>query len=57
MGNKEFMHTMAWMTTEHELFSNKLFNLSSHCHIYVVQYLFTSSGDKFENLGETSVLA
>ena len=32
-------------------------NLSTHFHIYVVKYLFTSRDDKSENLVETTVLA
>ena len=34
-----------------------LLNLSSHFHIYIAKYLFPTNHDKFQNLGETTVLA
>ena len=34
-----------------------VFNLSSHYHIYIVKYLFTSRDDYFENLSNTPVVA
>lgn len=34
-----------------------LLNLSSHDHIYIVNYLFTTRDDYFENQEETTVLA
>ena len=46
-----------WATDGNRKCAVFVFNLSSHYHIYIVEYLFTSRDDYFENLRNTTVLA
>ena len=46
-----------WATDGNRKCAVFVFNLSSHYHIYIVKYLFTSRDDYFENLRNTTVLA
>ena len=46
-----------WATDGNRKCAVFVFNLSSHYHIYIVKYLFTSSDNYFENLRNTPVLA
>ena len=45
-----------WATDGNRKCAVFLFTLSSHHHIYIVQFLFTSRDHLFENVGKTTVL-
>ena len=46
-----------WTTDGNRKFPVFLFNLYWHHHIFIAKYLFTSTNDWFEKVGETTVLA
>ena len=46
-----------WATDGNRKCAVSVFNSSSHYHIYIFKYLFTSRDDYFENLRETTALA
>ena len=45
-----------WARDDHRKWLVFLFNLSSHYHIYIANYLSSSTDNKFENEGETTVM-
>ena len=55
--NRELKLQRFWATDGNRKCAVFVFNSSSHYHIYIFKYLFTSRDDYFENLRETTVLA